>query len=328
MTMRFLYLGLIILLSFNSDAQIAWLEPSNPNPEDKITLYFDSQKGNTALKDYEGDVYIHTGVITDRSIDGGDWKHVIGNWGEADARVKMKREGKGIHSISYVISDFYVLRDDEIPNMLAFVFRSENGGLVGKTENNEDIFIPVNGYIIPEKEQADYLFDKRKYISHFKNGNQLKILTDKGLVEIVPYSEKIVEVRHFPNSIETEVKSDAVILKPNVDYTELANTDSQLIFSINELIVIANKDPFYLSFEYKNNKLIQEEKGYFKREDNNGLRFRYDENEKLFGLGERANSFNLVGARYKLYNRPKYGYEFGARNINYSIPLLLKKKKY
>lgn len=317
-----------MLLAFKIDAQIAWLEPSNPKPSENVTLYYNSQKGNEALKDYEGIVYMHTGVITDRSIDGGDWKHVVGNWGEADERVKMTNEGNGIHSISFVMNDFYGLRDDETPRMLAFVFRSENGGLVGKTKTNEDIFIPVNDYVIPQKQKAAYLFDKRSYVSHFKYGNTLKILTTKGLVEVVVYSDEIIEVRHFEKSIDCEVNSDAVVMKPEETFSELLDSEDKLVLNVNDLEVVAHKNPFYLSFDYKNKEVLREEKGFFKREDNNGLRFKYDKGEKLFGLGERANSFDLVGARYKLYNRPKYGYEYGARNINYSIPLVVSSKKY
>lgn len=179
-----------------------------------------------------------------------------------------------------------------------------------------------------QKQEASYLFENRSYVSHFKDGNSIKILTTKGLVEIIAYSDKIFEVRHFNNSIEKEVTSDAVIMKPKEIFTELYNGDDQLVFSFNDLKIIAHKNPFYLSFDYKDNEILKEERGFFKREDNNGIRFKFVDGEKLFGLGERANSFDLVGARYKLYNRPKYGYEFGARNINYSIPLVVSSKKY
>ena len=310
------------------NAQIAWLVPVDPKPGDEFTLFFNPTEGNAALKDYEGTVYFHTGVITDRSIDGGDWKHVIGNWGKSDERVKMQAVGDGTHSATFMMNDFYSLRSEEIPQMLAFVFRSENGGLVGKTKDNEDIFLAVNGFIPVQKEQSPFLFENRKYLSHFTNGQKLKILTDKGLVEIIPYSNEIVEIRHHNTSIGKISKSDAVILKPKNIFTEIESSDKSLIFSTYDLSVIINKDPFFLTFEYKDKLILEEERGYFKREENNGLRFKYKEGEYLYGLGERANAFNLIGSKYKLYNRPKYGYEFGAKNLNYSIPLLVSSKKY
>jgi oligosaccharide 4-alpha-D-glucosyltransferase len=308
--------------------QIAWLKPSNPKPDEKITLYFNPAEGNAALKDYKGTVYLHTGVITNRSLDGGDWKHVIGNWGEADERVRMHALDNGNWSFTFVMKDFYGLRIDETPKMLAYVFRSENGGLVGKTKTNDDIFLAVNDYLPPKKQNSSFIFDNRKYISHFKDGQNLKVLTDKGLVEIFTYTDDMVEVVHFANSIGGETKSDAVILKPEYVFTELEEYDGSLVFKTNNLSIRINKDPFFLSFNYNGSEILSEEKGFYKREQNNGLRFKFQRDEKLFGLGERANSFDLVGARYNLYNRPKYGYEFGARNINYSVPLLFSSRKY
>ena len=78
-------------------AQIAWLNPGNPSISDTVTLTYNSNTGNKALADYKGTVYLHTGAITERSLDGGDWKHVIGNWGEADERVMMKSLGDGFY---------------------------------------------------------------------------------------------------------------------------------------------------------------------------------------------------------------------------------------
>ena len=319
---------LFAFAAFQLNAQIAWLVPSNPNPDEKVKLFYNSAEGNKALENYKGTVYLHTGVITNNSLDGGDWKHVIGNWGEADVRVKMKAEGDGIFSFTFIIDDFYQLRDDESPLMLAFVFRSENGGLVGKTKNNEDIFLPVNDYVIPENNIEPFLFESRKYVSHFDDKQYLKVLTNKGLVEIIPYSDEIVEVRHHANSIGENAKSDAVIMKPEVIFTTLDETDSSLIYKLGKLEVVIHKEPFYISYNYENKQILSEEMGYFKRKSGNGLRFKYNDDEKIFGLGERANSFDLKGAKYNNYNRPKYGYEYGARNINYCIPLVVSSNKY
>ena len=326
--MRIIFFLFCFLLATNLIAQIAWLEPSDPKPDEKVTLFFNPAEGNASLKDYKGTVYFHTGVITDRSIDGGDWKHVIGNWGKADQKVVMQAVGNGTHKATFVMKDFYDLREEEKPLMLAFVFRSENGGLVGKTKDNEDIFLPVNGYVPVAKKQSEFLFKNRKYLSHFLLGQNLKILTDKGLVEILPYTDEIIEVRHHKNSIGENAKSEAVILKPDYVFTQFEDAEDFLKFSTNEISITVNKNPFYLSFSNEDGILLEEEKGFFKREENNGLRFKIAENEKLYGLGERANSFNLTGSKYNLYNRPKYGYEIGAKNLNYSVPLLVSSKKY
>jgi len=96
----------------------------------------------------------------------------------------------------------------------------------------------------------------------------------------------------------------------------------------DSLTLVLYKNPFSISFVFEGDTILEEEKGFYKRTDNSGLRFKIDENEKIYGLGERANAFNLVGAKYNLYNRPKYGYEIGARNLNYSVPLVVSSNKY
>ena len=91
-----------IQFSATAFAQICWLKPENPKVTDSVTLYFNAAEGNKALMDQAGDVYIHTGVITSKSIDSHDWKYVIGNWGKDDPTLKMKREGKNLYSFRFV----------------------------------------------------------------------------------------------------------------------------------------------------------------------------------------------------------------------------------
>ncbi len=322
-----MWVGLFLFLN-SGWAQIAWLTPENPKPDVLTTLTFNANLGNEGLKGYTGDVYFHTGVITDKSIDGGDWKHVIGNWGEADQRVKMKSKGNGLYEVSFVINDFYGLAPKEVPQQLAFVFRSENGSHVGKTTTNDDIFLPVNGYVPPVKEAPKYAFENRKYISHVYADERLKVLTDHGLITIRPYNSNIIRVNHFANSVGGEVSSEAVNMIPESMNPTVFESENWITMITDSLRVLVHKSPVYVAFVYHQDTILQEERGLFKRDDNGGLRFKMADKERFFGLGERANALNLRGARYNLYNRPKYGYEIGARNLNYSIPLVVSTHHY
>ncbi|MCK5784858.1 MAG: DUF4968 domain-containing protein, partial [Desulfobacterales bacterium] len=301
---------LILILAFwRLNAQVAWLTPESPSVDEEVTLTLNANEGNKALANYDGTVYLHTGIITDKSLDGGDWKHVIGNWGKVDERVKMISIGIGLYEFKFVIRAFYELRPEEEARQLAFVFRSEDGAQVGKTINNEDIFINVNGYRPPEKEAAKYLFKNRKYISDsLHHGNQLDILTNHGTVRIAPYTDRIIQITNLPETGNQKDSSDAVILNPARVNVFIELTDDWLKYRTDSMEVAFHKDPFYIAFVYQGDTILQEEKGYFERSDNTGLRFKLQSNEKIYGLGERANAFNLVGSRYKLYNRPKYGY--------------------
>ena len=317
-----------LFISCALTAQTAWLYPPNPIINDSVTLTYNANAGNKALANYDGTVYLHTGAITERSLDGGDWKHVIGNWGEADERVKMKSIGNGMHTFKFVIKSFYNLQPDEIVQQLAFVFRSENGAKVGKTKNNEDIFLPVNSYKPPVKGEKKYEFENRKYISHLLRDSVLDILTSEGITRIIPYTPNIIEVQHYAQSLVSPDSSDATILVSQHPYIKVFDNDNWLRLKTNDLIVAIHKNPFYVAFVYNGDTILEEEKGFFKRSDTDGLRFKIQDNEKIYGLGERANSLNLVGSKYNLYNRPKYGYEIGAKNLNYSVPLIVSSNKY
>lgn len=328
MNNRATLLILLFLLTFGLTAQVAWLTPENPGIDDTVTLTYNVNSGNRGLEGWQGDVYLHTGVITEKSIDGGDWKHVTGNWGHKDTKCLMKPAGDGLYRFTFVINDYYRIRKDEVPQQLAFVFRNEDGSKVGKTKNNEDIFLPVNGYVPPAPKEVEYLFEKRQYLSYSIDGSTLRIQTDHGQVAIRPYTPKIIEIKHFKDLPPDKDSSDAVILKPTYVPVSLSEESDRIIFSTDSLQLIVWKSPFHLSFVYHNDTLLNEAKGYFRRTDNNGLQFRIGRNEKYYGLGERAIDFSLNGHRYNLYNRPKYGYEFPALNLNYSVPMVLSSKKY
>lgn len=318
----------MLLTLSNLQGQVAWLSPSDPSSTDTIVLTYNQNEGNKGLEGWEGTVYLHTGAITEKSIDGGDWKHVTGNWGEDDQQVKMTRINDSLHQFTFVIDDYYQLRDEEVVQQLAFVFRNEDGSKVGKTAKNEDIFLPVNGYVPVTKDAPKYIFEGRKLLSYQKNGTKLSLVTDHGLIQIVPFSPKIIQVKHFETEIAIPDSSDAVIMRPKSILTHLKEIDEWLKFSTDSITVLISKNPVFLSYIYHGDTILMEDKGFFQRTDNSGLQFKIERNEKLFGLGERAINFNLVGNSYNLYNRPKYGYEFPTLNLNYSVPLVVSSNKY
>ncbi len=325
---RLFLLAMCLMALIKVPAQIAWLTPPDPSPTDTVTLTYNQKEGNKGLENWDGIVYLHTGAITEKSIDGGDWKHVTGTWGEDDPKVKMRSVGDGLHEFTFVINDYYNLRKEEVVQQLAFVFRNLNGSMVGKTKFNEDIFLPVNGYIPPVYSAPEYLFETRSYVSHELENNQLSISTTHGQVHIIPFTTNIVLVKNYKGDNIIPDSSDAVIIDPEHIATSLKIENGILRFSTDSLDLIIHKDPYFISYVYQGDTILKEDKGYFERSDNDGLQFRINEDEKLFGLGERAIDFNLTGQKYNLYNRPKYGYEIPANNLNYSIPLVFSSNKY
>lgn len=127
-------------------AQVIWVEPVFPKESDTVTVYFDASQGNGELKGVVP-VYAHTGVITNKSTSGSDWKHVVGNWGTDDSRVKMTYVGNNVHKLRYPMKSFYAqggaFTQDEIIEQMAFVFRNTGGTKVGRSAQGTDIFTPV-----------------------------------------------------------------------------------------------------------------------------------------------------------------------------------------
>lgn len=208
--MRTALLAIIFLLLWlvPLHTQVVWTEPAFPTQYDTVTIYFDAAQGNGALKGYAGNVYAHTGVITNRSAHANDWRHVIGNWGTDDARTKMTRVGLDTHTLKVHVNDFYRVPDGEVVEKLAFVFRDVTGNIVGRASDGADIFTPVyppsdnllitinapnqEGQIVPMGDSIliDLQMNKRAFLS----------ITDNGAT-IYQDSAEVLTFYHTPSSI-------------------------------------------------------------------------------------------------------------------------------
>ena len=71
----------LILQTTAAFAQVVVTTPAFPTDSELVTITFDATQGNGGLANYTGDVYAHTGVITNLSSGTSDWKYVKTNWG-------------------------------------------------------------------------------------------------------------------------------------------------------------------------------------------------------------------------------------------------------
>ena len=86
--MKNLFTFLAILFTMPLFAQV-YSDPAFPTVTDAVTIYYDATQGSAGLKDCNCDVYIHTGVITNSSSSGSDWKLVKTTWGVANPDWKL-----------------------------------------------------------------------------------------------------------------------------------------------------------------------------------------------------------------------------------------------
>jgi 1,4-alpha-glucan branching enzyme len=114
-----------------------------------VTLTFNATLGNGGLYNYTGDVYAHTGVITNLSTSSADWKYVKTTWGENTPETKLTKIGDNLFTL--VISNirqYYGVPAGEKILKMAFVFRGGEVNTGGnypehKNADGSDIFADV-----------------------------------------------------------------------------------------------------------------------------------------------------------------------------------------
>lgn len=131
----------LIVIGVKSNAQVVSPDPTFPSSQDNITLTFDATLGNKGLQGFQGSVYAHTGLITDQSNSGSDWKYVQGTWGTNNAPLMTKiSENKYTINIGDIYA-FYGAPKTEKILQIAILFRSENGETTGRNADGSDIFV-------------------------------------------------------------------------------------------------------------------------------------------------------------------------------------------
>lgn len=135
---------LLLLLPFLLQGQIT-TKPAVVTEAGAIEIIFNAAQGNQGLKGYTGKVYAHTGVITDKSTSGSDWKYAP-TWGDNAPKYQLTSLGNNEWklTLSPNIRSFYTIPSSEKILKLAFVFRSEDSKKEGKGEGGNDLFVTLN----------------------------------------------------------------------------------------------------------------------------------------------------------------------------------------
>ncbi len=146
------------LIFTNLLAQVT-TDPEFPVAGETVKIIFDATQGTAGLQDYSGDIYAHTGVITDQSTSGSDWKYVIADWNVNTDKAKLTRISTNIYELEITpdIASFYGVPPSEKIEQMAFVFRSADGSREGKASGGTDIFVDVYepGLVVEITQPAD-----------------------------------------------------------------------------------------------------------------------------------------------------------------------------
>ena len=147
--MKKILLLFVILLAQTAFPQIITTSPQFPTENDSVVVYYDATKGDAGLKGFTGDVYAHTGVITNLSKSSSDWKYVMAPWAVNYPDIKMTRDSTDHYHLVIGYPRKYYSGNHQnlgaIPDSvhilkLAFVFRNSDGTRSGRDVGGADIF--------------------------------------------------------------------------------------------------------------------------------------------------------------------------------------------
>ncbi|MGD9900381.1 MAG: hypothetical protein AB7T22_14750, partial [Calditrichaceae bacterium] len=143
---KILYILTLLLTVSPLFGEIITSTPAYPMVTDSIVVIYNAAEGNLGLKDYTGDVYAHTGLITEFSTSPSNWLYVKTDWGENTPETKMTPLGNNLWKLTIGhIDEYYgVNLAQEKVLQLAFVFRSAVSPYKeGKDVGNADIFLDL-----------------------------------------------------------------------------------------------------------------------------------------------------------------------------------------
>ncbi len=133
------------LISAVSQAQVITTTPVFPIDSDSVTVIFDAAQGSAGLLNVAPPIYAHTGVITNLSTSGSDWKYVVAAWTENIPKALLTPLGNNKYKLTIKpsIREYYGVPPTEQILKMAFVFRNSDGSKTGKNADGSDIFADV-----------------------------------------------------------------------------------------------------------------------------------------------------------------------------------------
>ena len=141
----------ILFFSFQSFSQLlSWTPDFIQENSTPVTITVDANYGNKGLLNYTptSDVYVHTGVITNKSTGPGDWKYVKFNQNFNTPNPALQATYLGNNKWQFTITGgiraYYGLTDPtEVIQKIAILFRSGDGTKKEANADGSDMYIPV-----------------------------------------------------------------------------------------------------------------------------------------------------------------------------------------
>ena len=304
-----------------------------------ITIDFDATLGNAALLDYEGDVYMHTGIIQGTVLSPTGWNYVQGNWGKTDAKVKMERTGPNTYRKVLNISSFYGIAASEEILQIACVFRDGEGKIVAKSLDDKDLYFPdleklEHGKIEKIRQPNGQKFGSIKSVRHAEDGETIILEGEDQILTIGIKQRGIVNFKAFPKKEILDESSYADILDSRLPLTYVESINTIEVDLMDSYLIKIFKNQLLIEISKNGNPIwtLKDSPNYIEDYEGAGpftfLSMDLQEDEHIYGLGSRAMADDRVGRRLYVYNKPNYNYVYGEDDVYLSLPVYHSSKGY
>jgi glycosidase len=145
---RLLVIAAILSLPWNLASQAIFrMEPPFPAPDDSVTIYLDASQ--SSLAGVTGNIYAHTGL----TINGNNWRNVVGNWGTNDGKGQMQRTAADKYQLKVApsIREWYAsnsgqsIASNADISKICIIFRNADGSKkAGEGVSDADIFLNLS----------------------------------------------------------------------------------------------------------------------------------------------------------------------------------------
>lgn len=149
---KFVILIFCLLLTVQSWAQVTTNPTFITQTASSFDLIYDASAGSAGLNNLTTGVYVHIGVITDKSTSSSDWKYVLTSWPTSATDTKantikntLTNIGTNLWKLTIGpdIQTFLGVPSTEKIKQIALVFRNADGSKTGKTTSGGDILVNV-----------------------------------------------------------------------------------------------------------------------------------------------------------------------------------------
>jgi len=217
---------LFVLMPFFVAAQVVTTIPAfvTTDYSGAVTIIFDATQGNRGLINHTGDVYAHTGVITNRSTSDSDWRYVKAGWSTNSPDCKLTNLGNNLWQLDIIpsIREFYGVPQDENIEKLAFVFRSSTGNPQGKDVGDADIFVELQ--------------EAGAFLVRFNSPAKRAIISSNTNVSFIANASEEAHLELFVNSQSTHVVNTGTSLTYSQIFSQIGDYQCIIVAALDEQV--------------------------------------------------------------------------------------------